>query len=206
MTAEQGRSGVVRDALGQAAAELERREDPEQLDLGILPTRFHGEKAEEQRKIVSADQRARGAGRPPGAQNLATRDVKAFVRKLFGDPMIDSARWLMHTPQTMAKELGCTIAEAFDRQEAIRRDLRPYFYARLAPVGEDGQPVPFLQMILGGQGGEASTMPPWLMDPEVKGTIEGEIAAKRKVEENQGVSDAADDVSHGESRTDDASD
>jgi hypothetical protein len=84
------------------------------------------------------------AGRPPGAQNKTTREMLDFIRKTLGDPMLESARWAMHTPESLALVLGCSKAEAFDRIEKLRADLRPYFYAKQAPVDSDGKAVPGL--------------------------------------------------------------
>src|SRR6202023_987346 len=78
-----------------------------------------------------------------------------------GDPMLESARWAMPTPASLAKELGCTIGEAFDRLEKIRSDLRPYFYAKQAPVDADGKPAPWLTMSFG----DHNAPPPGLAKP-----------------------------------------
>jgi hypothetical protein len=56
------------------------------------------------------------AGRPPGARNLATRDAIAFIRRVFGDPLVERARWLRHTPETLAAELQCSKLEALARK------------------------------------------------------------------------------------------
>src|SRR3990172_2633839 len=104
----------------------------------------------QKRRKKEVAKRGGGGGRPPGAQNLVTRQAREFVRRVFGDPLIESARWLLHTPETLAKELNCTIADAFDRLEGIRRDLRPFFYAKLAPTDAEGRPVvPQFAMVIG---------------------------------------------------------
>ena len=155
MGSDQGRRKVVGDALASVREALDAP-DAEQLDL--LPTRFEGDNAVEQRARV-----VRGRGRPAGAKNIATKEVKDFIRRVIGDPMIESARWMLHTPESMAKELGCTKLEAFDRLEAIRRDLRPYYYGRAAPVDDQGQALPVFQMVVGGQNVAvaAGSLPPW---------------------------------------------
>jgi hypothetical protein len=73
--------------------------------LDLLPTRFEPGSAEH-RELVDRIKRKRA-----GAVD-------------FGDPTFDSARWLAHTPATLARELHCTLLEAFDRLERIRRQQR----------------------------------------------------------------------------------
>jgi hypothetical protein len=195
-----GSSEALRGVLAGAAAAIaggDQAADPEPELLGLLPPSRnpvgHSEREKVAEQVLAAG-RARGAGRPPGAQNLATRDVKEYVRRLFGDPMVESARWLMHTPQSLAIELNCTLAEAFDRLESIRRDLRRYFYAPLASVDEKGNTVvPNFALLIGDRAiGAAGGIAPWMTDPEVRKAIELEH------QQDQGVSDTAPGVSHEE--------
>ncbi|MDN3278794.1 hypothetical protein QWJ07_31345 [Frankia sp. RB7] len=133
---------------------------------------------------IKADRR----GRPPGAQNKATREMLEFVRKLCGDPLERRFRYAMHTPETLAIELGCTKLEAFDRLDRMWSELGRYFYAQMAQVDAGGNSVaPRLTMVFPGQsapaiGPDGSTRAPWLY-------IE-------QREENQALSAPADDVSH----------
>src|SRR5262245_32094165 len=158
LTGEAGRA-VLEELEAQAPAEAE------QLEL-LPPTRFEAG-SEEHGRMVEAVRRDR-AGRPPGARNLATRDMVAFVRRTIGDPFHESARLLLHSPATLAAELGCTKLEAFDRLERIRADLRPYIYARLAPTDANGLAVPpTFVMAIGAGRSSASSSPaeaPWLED------------------------------------------
>lgn len=200
MSSEAGVSGVVREAVAGAAAAIARREDPEQLDLVAMlpPTRLTDRgQLEKVRNHVREGARARGAGRPQGATNIATREAKEFVRKVFGDPMVERARWLLHSPASLAEELNCTVAEAFDRLDRIRADMMRYFYAPLSPVDDKGRAVPLFNLVFGdgASGGEAGAAP-WLRDPEVA----------KHIEQNQGLSEAAEAVSQGDSRTVDVSD
>lgn len=152
-------SGAVEKIAGdRGAAELEAEQ------LTLLPTRSNLTPAQKAR--VDAAVRANRRGRPPGAQNLATREMLDFIRKTIGDPMLESARMAMHTPETLSIELGCSKFEAAELLEKIRSDLRPYFYAKQAPVDADGKPAPWLTMTFGDQnarppGLAAPGQPPW---------------------------------------------
>lgn len=147
------------EALAAAAAEAEK---PAAEQLTMLPPSPFGLGTGRQRVMAEHIARDR-RGRPAGAQNLATRDVIAFVRQVFGDPVLERARWAAHTPATLAKVLNCTELEAFDRLDKIRADLTLLIYPRLAPVdGQGNAVVPTFNMMIGGsQTGAGGDLPPW---------------------------------------------
>lgn len=158
-----GAHQVVGAAVGALAAAIEEaRGAAEQLEL--LPTRttagsFEGDRVREA---------VRRRGRPSGAQNVATRDMKEFCRRVFGlDPMLEGFKWLQHSPESLAIELGCTKLEAFDRLEALRKELARYFYAPMQAVDEDGKPVPTFNLVLGDRAPGAQR-PPWEYLEEVQ--------------------------------------
>jgi hypothetical protein len=180
LTGEAGRA-MLEELEAQAAPPAE------QLEL-LPPTRFEVG-SEEHGRLVEAVRRDR-AGRPPGARNLATRDMVALVRRTIGDPFHESARILLHSPATLAAELGCTKLEAFDRLERIRSDLRPFMYARLAPIDASGNAVPpTFAMVFGSSRSSpasSSLEPPWLEDFKQNQALDGAA-----------VPLSHDDVSHG---------
>ena len=122
-----------------------------ELALG-LPTRFEGKRAAVQ---------VRRAGRPAGSVNLPRRQMMELFARKGVDPLLEMARWLQHTPQSLASELRCSQLEAFDRLQGLRRDLAPFIYGKAAPVDEDGQPVPMFNLTIGGMGG-GGDVAPWL--------------------------------------------
>ncbi|MBI5112882.1 MAG: hypothetical protein HZA68_13015 [Rhodovulum sp.] len=179
----------VRGAVGAivAAASAARPAEPVQMEL--LPPGLDG-LPETQRARVEPGVRAARAGRPPGAENKMTREVKDFVRQVMGDPVIERARWMLHTPESLAAVLGCTKLEAFDRLDRIRAELSRLWYAPAAPVDEDGRPVPTLNLVVGNQVvGTAEAPPPWVYagGPVVDQT-----------QQNQSLSNASPAVSHGD--------
>lgn len=152
---------AVIEPIARAAAEAI---EPEPLQLELLaPSKFPTGSEQHERMTQEVQRQARG--RPSGARNLVTAQTIDFVRRVFGDPLIESARWLLHSPQSLARELSCTAAEAFDRQEAIRRDLRRYCHPLMAPVDAQGRAVPpTLAVILGGAerlAPDGTVLPPW---------------------------------------------
>lgn len=161
-------------AIGAAAADamLDRAvADAAQLEL--LPSRFEpGSKRH--REVVAASER-RKAGRPQGATNLANRQVVEFVRRVFGDPMIERSRWLLHSAEGLAAELGCTKFEAAQFQDRIWADLQRFMYAPLAAVDGAGNAVaPVFQMVAGRDVNVSGAVPPWVYDggPELPQVIE----------------------------------
>jgi hypothetical protein len=178
VTAE-GPRGAIGAALGELDAVV-TASSAQAEQLALLPMR--ADHLPEVGGRVRASVVAARRGRPAGAQNLATRQVKEFCRRVFGiDPMVEGFRWAQHTPDSLALELGCTRLEAWDRLEALRRDLMRYFYAPMVAVDEDGRPAPVFSMTVGGAPSPGSgDRPPW-----------------KDVEELQAVSEAAPTVSHG---------
>lgn len=165
-------TGEVGKAMVEAAAAELAGDQADQLEL-LPATRFEPG-SEAHNELVAGVARAR-AGRPPGARNIATRDMVAFVRRTIGDPFLESARVLLHTPATLAAELGCSKVEAFDRIERIRSDLRPFMYARLAPTDANGAAVvPAFQMFFGAgrrSPDAGADRPPWIEDFEANGAL-----------------------------------
>lgn len=185
MAKQQILGAVISAAAPAPAAEV-------QLDL-VPPSRARMTNGEAER-FDAAVTHGR-VGRPPGAQNKTTREMLDFIRKTLGDPMLESARWAMHTPDSLAIVLGCSKAEAFDRLEKLRADLRPYFYAKQAPVDTDGRAVPGLTVEFHGHGGrvgaDGQELPPWLRETA-------------QSEQNQGLIDVSPNVSHGSVSHDDS--
>lgn len=161
-----------------------------QLDMLMPPTRS-SITDDEQARVEKSVKRDR-AGRPPGAQNKATREMLEFVRRVCGDPMERRFRWAMHTPESLSIELGCTKLEAFDRLERMWADLSRYFYAQQAAVDGQGNAVtPRLTMILGPQhagieGAPGTIRPPWHYEG-------GPVV---EVEQNQSLSASVPSASH----------
>jgi len=114
----------------------------------------------------AADERKRG--RPKGAENLSSRQLREMLVRAGGHPLIHLARWATMTPEEMARRLDCKVVEAFDRQVAIWDKLAPYVAAKLAPTDEKGNAVPGLVISIGDQainagiGVSAGGSPPWL--------------------------------------------
>jgi hypothetical protein len=191
------KTGAIGGVIASAAAGA-RAEDPEQLEL-MPPTRANMTAAEQER-VETAVKRDR-AGRPPGAQNKATREMLDFVRKMCGDPLERRFRYAMHTPESLSIELGCTKLEAFDRLDRMWSELSRLFYAPLAPVdGQGNAVVPRLTMLFGGQNAAAadgSVEPPWIAHLR---TVNG------KEQEKQALPQPADGMSHDASPGDHTSD
>lgn len=182
---------TVRAVVREIGAELNAAEPDtaeEQLEL-LPPTRFKtdgdGFDRTAHGQMVASVRRDR-AGRPPGAKNVATRDAVAFIRRLMGDPLIESARWAMHTPESLARELDCSKLEAFDRLEKIRADLRRFVYAPMSPVDDQGNVVPpQFNLVIGG--GNAAVV-----------SAGGAPWEYLKPQQNQSLGQPAGDVSHAE--------
>ncbi len=189
---ERAAETVVGAALQEAASALKEgiaRSVGEQLPLLPLldepavelavPTRFEGEDADRQQ------QRAR-RGRPPGAGNRSTRELREFLRRIGYDPLLAMMSWARHTPESLAVELDCKKGEAFDRLMRVHEAIAPYIHAKLQPTDDQGRAVPSLAFLIGGYGAPAAGAPPWQYPggPVLDG------------EQNQALAPERDPVSH----------
>jgi hypothetical protein len=176
-------AGVIAEAVGAAAL----AEKVEQLEL--MPA-MRPSLSENQVERVTTAIKADRRGRPPGAQNIAKREMLDFLRKVCGDPLERRFRYAMHTPETLAIELGCSKLEAFDRLDRMWGELQKLFYGNIAQVDAQGNAVtPRLTMVFPGQsapalGSDGAIRPPWMY-------IE-------QTQENQALSAPSEATSHGD--------
>ncbi len=179
---ERAAGSVIVDAAAAAAREAAPA-PAEQLGMfGDLPPGLDPENTWHASAIEGVK---RERGRPAGASNRMTRDVKALVNRLLGDPLLEQANWARHTPQSLARVLGCTKIEAFDRLMQIYRELAPYLHARLAPVdGQGNAAVPVLQIV------QANGAP-------LAGAGRAPWEYMQEVQQNQPLPPSAPAVSHG---------
>lgn len=157
MTATVGH-GIVGEAMRDAAAELAAQDHGEQLTLFPLPTRFEGERADE---LQAAAAVRHGPGRPPGAANFSNRRLREYLLRRGVNPLSLMMQWGLHTPVTLAAELGCTRLEAFRELRAIWAELGPYFASKLVAVDDAGKPIPALHMTIGQNLVSGAGQPPW---------------------------------------------
>jgi hypothetical protein len=190
MGAEIGRAAVVGEAMAAAASDLDAAKAAaggEQMPLFDIPTRFLGVRADgapdDRVEKVERAAALHRRGRPPGAVNRSTAELRKWLLGRGVHPLEQLMRWAMHTPESLAAELGCTLLEAFREWKSLQVELAPYFAAKVVPVDDNGNAVPFFQMIMGGAGSGAGpgAAPPWLAQDE----------------QNQRVIEAAPEVSHG---------
>lgn len=181
MTSGSGHAGVVAAAVkgvAEGIAAADAAAAGEQIPMFEPPTRF----ADDDGAIERA---RRQRGRPPGAANRSTKEFREWLLRRGEHPLQWMMRWASHTPESLARELGCTMLEAFDRLKALHQELAPYFAAKMVAVDDQGRPVPMMVMQFGqfgappSEGGKA----PWLY-------LENE--------QNQPLGDAAANVSHGQ--------
>lgn len=174
MARSDGKAGVVRDLVRSARGEYDAMKaaaEGEQIALFPPPTRFHGPRAV---AAAAAIERRGQVGRPPGLQNLTSREFREW---LFGrgiSPLVSLMRYAIMPPDLLAAELGCTRLEAFREWRILQTELAPYMHARMAFVDDEGKPVPVLQMLVAGrQVTVQSGMTPWEMREQIAKQIEG---------------------------------
>ncbi len=72
---------------------------------------------------TQAEAERRGRGRPLGASNHSSRELRRFLGAVGADPLMQTVEWLRLSPEELARRLGCSIAQAFRPSGADARRL-----------------------------------------------------------------------------------
>lgn len=139
MSADEGKRGVLRDAVKAAAGEFSATHTAargEALELFPVPTRHSGSRAD---ALQLALRDRAGAGRPPGAGNLATKEFRDFLMARGVSPLVQIMRWSMHTPTSLAAELQCSRVKAFELLKDLWAELAPYLHQKMPQAVEVDQ-------------------------------------------------------------------
>lgn len=175
--ARAGLAPVVGAAMAEASKALAASEPVQESLFEPAGRMMSAEEAREERK----------AGRPKGATNKASGDLRRFLQRQGVDPHMIMAEYLALSPEELAARLGCSRADAFDRQIKMAESLMPYVRAKLAPVDDTGRAVPVMVFQMGGQAAPMAAngliKPPYVVEGEAMG-LEYEIV------DNQWVSKA----------------
>lgn len=158
-----GKRGVGKEIARRLAGEVadaKAAAEGEQLGFFAPPI---PEGAVRDKIVAEAEERERKAGRPKGAKNLSTRQLREYVLAHGKNPVIWKISWLTMTVEQLAAYLGCKMAEAFDRQLAIANSLQGIVLPNLAATDEAGNAVPTINMVFGGGAslGVGPDRPPW---------------------------------------------
>jgi hypothetical protein len=117
---------TVGDLRGGNGADRQR----EARQLALLP---------EDADVAEAEiERARGPGRPSGAVNRATRQMRDYILKNFSDPAVGLAvtglrsglQASLEAAIAIAGTLGCKPIEALDLMRKCSVDLMPYVHSK----------------------------------------------------------------------------
>ncbi|WP_371347013.1 hypothetical protein [Ancylobacter sp. IITR112] len=178
-------SGVLRDA---PAAEISGAGGGDQLDL--LGN------ADAETPVGALVRKRSGAGRPVGAQNRVTRDIRRLLLSQFKHPLIALAE-IYSTPTTeLASHLGCKPEAALGVQVRAAAEVAPYLTAKQAAVDDKGAAVmPSLHLNFG----VPASAP---MAGDGRNTLS--IEAIAKASQDQWLSAAMDDGSHDDGSHDEA--
>ncbi|MBS7703186.1 hypothetical protein [Chelatococcus asaccharovorans] len=156
-----GERGVIAAAVSEAAGAVAADRAPdEQLGLFEAPAgrRMDVEQAAEDHAA------RRGRGRPPGAANRSTRELREWLMRGGVLPQRWMMDWLLLSVEELAARLQCSRLEAFDRQASLADRLGRYFMPHLAPTDAQGAAVPMVALMVGGQavnGAATGSAPPW---------------------------------------------
>ena len=158
-----GKRGLQKEIARRLADEVDAEKaaaEGEQLGFFAPPI---ADEAKRNQIVAEAEARERQAGRPKGAKNINTRQLREYVLSHGKNPVIWKISWLTMTVEQLAEYLGCKKVEAFDRQKAIADSLQGIVIPNLAATDEAGNAVPTINMVFGGGAslGVSPDRPPW---------------------------------------------
>lgn len=136
----------------------------------------------------------KGRGRPPGARNKATEELRAFVRAKYGDPGLLLLQRIFADPKVLASALGAPSAwDVQVKQMEWAMRMVPFFWAAM-PAELKVQAKGFLAVGISGAPGSLA--------PGDKVVDADPFAALLKIAQNQGLSQSGaglsnDDQSNG---------
>lgn len=141
----------------------------------------------------------RGPGRPPGSANRLTKDIRKLILAKHCHPLLALAEIYSMDAKELAKHLDCKPIDALNTQIRAAAELAPYLAAKQAAVDDSGNvALPVLQLNFGGPA------PAALAASDGRGAIS--ILDMMKVVEDQRLSEAEPDASHGDGSHDQAQD
>lgn len=158
-----GKRGVQKEIARQLADEIaEEKAKAEGEQLGLFAPPIPAGAFRDQ-VVAEAEERRRKAGRPKGAKNHSTREMREYLQKRGIHPAVWNISWLNMTVDQLAAYLSCTKLEAFREQRAIAGILTPLVLPALAATDENGNAVPTINMVFGGGAslGVSPDRPPW---------------------------------------------
>lgn len=126
MAKDRGVSKVVREAQQRQA----RGERPA-VQLPLI-----ADDREDRAPAAANDDGPRGPGRPPGAVNKRTADMRDFILSRYRSPLEVLAQTYSRPVAELAAELDCSLEDAFKAQLFAAKELAPYVHGKM-PVEVD---------------------------------------------------------------------
>lgn len=173
MSADTGLAGIVAGAMAEAAPIVADAVQLPLIDVGAV-------EAERQAGVAigQAVENVRRAGRPKGAINKRTGQLRDFILAQYQHPAVALAQAYSRPVDTLAAELGCSKLEAFTVQVRAAGELLPYIESKMpVAVGIDQRGT--IQLVIHGAEQRPATVD--------GGDLTGLSAMLWDDEQNQGV-------------------
>lgn len=139
-----GLLAAVRELMADHAGEMYEQQ------LALLPT-----PATERVEVPEAgeDGKRRGPGRPPGAKNKSTLDWARYIQARYRDPRLFLAETYNRPVEQLAKELDCSLLDAFRVQFMAAKEIAPYIASKMPTADDDGgKEIPSLALYVSDEG------------------------------------------------------
>ena len=180
MSGGDGISAAVASALAEAGPMIEPEPVQALLPLADAEAIEAARDQREDRDAGQAVQLVRKAGRPKGASNKRTAQIRDYLLSRYAHPLEVLAQTYSRPVEALAAELGCSRIEAFKVQVSAAAELAPFIESKMpVAVGIDARGT--VQLVING----AEAVPGGFIDAE--GVVMGGLSAMLQ---NQGDSEA----------------
>jgi hypothetical protein len=122
------RGGPVEGVAAVLAATFDPAQAPTPAaeQLALLPGGGEAEAAAQRAELVEQPSR----GRPKGSKNRRTEEWARYVTSRYGSPLEALARVMHDGPAALARELGVSLVDGFDRWLRVTEALMPYVHGK----------------------------------------------------------------------------
>jgi hypothetical protein len=153
MSGGDGIGAALAQAMAEAGALVEPAPVQVALPLGDAEAIEAARDLRPDRDAGHAVQAVRKAGRPKGASNKRTGQLRDYLLSRYAHPLEVLAQAYSRPVETLAAELGCSKVEAFGLQVRAAAELAPFIESKMpVAVGIDARGT--VQLVI--HGGEAA--------------------------------------------------
>lgn len=146
-------ASAAASALAPAVDQAEQQLDDDEVQLGLWSEpQSEAGRAKLVKAGILKPNGNRGLGRPLGSRNKRTEETVRHLLSRYRSPLAIALERIQMHPADLAALLGCTIAEADDKQRLWAAAIGGFLFAKITPDVVDARPVIHMHQYLGSAG------------------------------------------------------